>query len=105
MGLTGDGYVGTYEGHTIELIRNNWIKTLKLLIDGEVVDSSSQILPHNVTLTGALEHGGIRHAVVAKSVINFPWTEDMIEIDGMPLTPTKTKQVRSAGSFLAPGDR
>jgi hypothetical protein len=91
MGLTGDRYVSTYQGHTIELLRNNWIKTLKLLIDGKVVSSSSQILPHDVTLTGALEHGGIRHSVVVRSMIHFPWTEDVVELDGMPLTLTKTK--------------
>ena len=30
MGLMGDGYRGTYRGHTIELIRDNLAKTLKL---------------------------------------------------------------------------
>src|SRR6266542_2946763 len=56
MGITGDRHVGTYEGHTVELIRNNWFKTLKLLIDGKKVASTSVILPYDVTLNGTFEH-------------------------------------------------
>jgi hypothetical protein len=40
MGLIGDGYRGTYQGHTIELIRDNLAKKLKLVIDGVEVASS-----------------------------------------------------------------
>src|SRR5262245_60671768 len=39
MGLTGDCYEGSFKGHTIEVVRNEWIKTLKLLTDGKVVAS------------------------------------------------------------------
>ena len=92
MGLTGDRCVGRYEDHVIELIRNNWNKTLKLLIDKEEVASASCAWPHNITLTGTLEHEGVPHAVVAKSVVrSFLWTKDTIEIDGNALTLTKTK--------------
>ena len=61
MSLTGDRYVGEYEVHTIELIRNNWNKTLQLLIDGQEVVCSSRILPHDIVLTGTLEHHGVQH--------------------------------------------
>ena len=41
MGLTGDRYEGTFRGHPVELVRNEWIKVLKLLIDGNVVARTS----------------------------------------------------------------
>jgi hypothetical protein len=91
MSLTGDRYVGMYEGHTIELVRNNWNKTLKLLIDGQEVAGESRTLPHDILLTGTLEHNGVQHAVVAKSIVHFPSTEDTIEIDGQALPLTKVK--------------
>jgi hypothetical protein len=91
MAITGDRYVGTYEGHTIELVRNNWKKTLQLLIDGREVASESRILPHDITLTGAFEEGGVRHTVVAKAVAHFPSSEDTVEIDGKALPLTKTQ--------------
>jgi hypothetical protein len=71
MAITGDRYVGTYEGHIIELIRNNWVKTLTLLIDGNEVAGDSCMLPGRITLSGALEHNGARHTVVAKSVLRY----------------------------------
>ena len=89
MSLTGDRYIVTYEGHTIELVRNNWNKTLKLLIDGQEVASAKRILPHDISLTGVLEHNGEKHTVVAKSIIHFPSTEDTIFIDGQALPLTK----------------
>jgi hypothetical protein len=92
MAITGDRYVGTYEGHTIELIRNNWIKTLSLVIDGEVVARAMCMFPGRMTLTGAVEHDGRPHAVVAKSVPRYLlWTTDTIEVDGKELPLTKTK--------------
>ncbi len=91
MSLTGDRYVGEYEGHTIELIRNNWNKTLQLLIDGQEVVCESRILPHDIVLTGTLEHNGVQHTVVAKSIVHFPSTEDTIEVDGQALPLTKTQ--------------
>jgi hypothetical protein len=92
MAITGDRYVGAYEGHTIELVRNNWNKTLRLLIDGKEVACESCVLPGRVTLTGTLEHGGVPLAVVAKSVPRrLLWTSDTVEIDGKALTLTQTK--------------
>ncbi len=89
MSITGDREVGTYYGHTIELVRNNWNKTLKLLIDGQEVASESRILPHDILLTGILEHEGVQHRVVAKSIVHFPSSEDTILIDGQALPLTK----------------
>ena len=91
MSITGDRYVGEFEGRKIELVRNNWNKTLKLLVDGETVAQESRILPHDILLTAEFEHEGVRHAVVAKSVEHFLSTDDSVEIDGKPLPITKTK--------------
>ena len=92
MALTGDRYVGTFEGHTIELIRSNWNKTLRLLIDGKEVACESCMLPGRITLTGVVEHGGVQHTVVAKSVPRrFLWTRVTIEVDGQLLPLTRTK--------------
>jgi hypothetical protein len=72
--------------------KNNWPKTLRLLIDGMEVGRASCIVPGRLTLTGALEHDGVPHAVVANSVPHrLLWTKDTIEVDGQPLTLTKTK--------------
>jgi hypothetical protein len=91
MGITSDRYIGTYEGHTIELVRNNWNKTLKLLIDGQEVASESRLLPHDILLTATLGHKGEKHTVIAKSIVHFPSTEDIIEVEGQRLPLTKTK--------------
>jgi hypothetical protein len=91
MALTGDRYAGTYEGHTVELIRNNWVKSLSLWIDGKRVASAMYIWPWQTTLTGTLEHGGVAHAVVARSVPrHILWTTDTVEVDGEALALTKT---------------
>ena len=91
MAIRGDRYTGTYAGRTIELVRNNWNKTLTLLIDGQEVARESCALPHDITLTGAFDHEGTRHTVVAKSVSHFPSTTDTIEVDGAALRLTKAK--------------
>jgi hypothetical protein len=89
MGLFGDRYVGEYQGHTVELLRNNWNKTLKLLIDGEEAASTSCELPLSRTLTGSLEHDGVRCDVVARSVPHYlVFSKETIAVDGreVPLT-------------------
>jgi len=91
MGLTVDRYEGSFNGHAIEVVRNEWIKTLKLLIDGTVVASKLCLLPSNVTLTATLEDGINKHVVVVKSVIRFPFYEYTIEVDGRSLVLTQTK--------------
>jgi hypothetical protein len=91
MGLTGDRYEGSFKGHPIEVVRNEWIKTLKLLIDGNVVASKFCPLPSNVTLTARLKDGIKEHVVVVKSVIRFPFYEDTVEVDGRRVALNKTR--------------
>jgi hypothetical protein len=92
MALTGDRYVGSFEGHGIELVRNNWVKTLSLWIDGKEVASRMCIWPWDTTLNGELQHDGRRVSVVARSVPRqFFFTTDSIEVDGQALSLTKTK--------------
>jgi len=91
MGITGDRYTGTFLTHTIELVRNNWDKTLRLLIDGREVARASRALPHDIILTAELQHAGMVHTVVARSVVRFPSTVDTIDVDGDPLPLTKGK--------------
>lgn len=90
MALTGDRYVGTYKGHTVELFRNKWFKALSLWIDGKRVALDLSIWPWPTTLTGSLAHEGRTHAVVARSTPHLIWwTTDTIEVDGEPLTLEK----------------
>ncbi len=92
MGITGDCYVAEYEGHIIQLVRNNWLKTLTLRIDNTDVASASRVLPHNITLEGTFEHHGVQHTVTVKSVIHHVlFTKDTIEVDGVAL-PLAKKQ-------------
>lgn len=91
MALTGDRYVGTYKGHAVELVRNKWLKTLSLRIDGRRVASELCIWPRPTTLTGALEHDGVTHTVVARSVPRHVlWATGTVEVDGEALALTKT---------------
>jgi hypothetical protein len=90
MALTGECYVGVYEGHTVELIRNNWVKTLSLWLDGRRVAWAMTIWPRKVTLTGTLEHDGIARAVVARAVPRrILWSTVTVEADGKALALTK----------------
>jgi hypothetical protein len=91
VGITKDRYNATYEGHTIEVISNNWDKTLNLWIDGNKVASESRLLPHDITLTKTFEYDGVPHAVVVKSVVHFPSTTVTLEIDGKGIILTKTE--------------
>ncbi len=96
MGIMGDRYEGTYEGHKIELVRNHIDKTLNLVIDGAVVASEHRWLPKDITLHADFEHKGTKHTVVAhqhlKPILGLPIaTDDSIEIDGTALPLTKVK--------------
>jgi hypothetical protein len=92
MGLTGVCRVGHYEGHNIELVRNNWNKTLKLLIDGQEVARESCRFPGARTLIGSLDHGRVRHLVVASSVPDrLVRTKETISVDGADLQLTSQK--------------
>ena len=89
MGLMGDGYRATYCGHTIELIRDNLAKTLKLVIDGVEFESQPRAMQHDITLTTTLVHEGVSHRLVARSIVGKT-TSGTIMIDGAPLTIVKT---------------
>jgi len=96
MGFMGDRYEGEFEGHKIELVRDNLQKTLALVIDGTKVAWESRILPHDITLNGEFDHNGVKHAVVAhstvKKILGLPLdADDGIEIDGKALPLRKTK--------------
>jgi hypothetical protein len=91
MGLTGDRYEGKFRGHAVELVRNEWTKVLKLLIDGNVVARKFCPFPGSVTLTATIDEGKRKYEVVVKSVIRFPFYQDTIEVDGRLLELTKTK--------------
>ena len=101
MGLTGDRYVAEYDGHKIELVRNNWSKTLELYVDDAQVDSESQVLPRDITLTGSFPgRNGQSHQLVARSIVNGPHigrfafgvtADDSIEIDGQTVSVTQVK--------------
>lgn len=82
MAITGDRYVGKYEGHVIEFVRSNWTKTLTLYIDGKEVDWKFQVLPTDVRIEHTFEHEGRKHKIVAESISHFPTADDHIEIDG-----------------------
>ncbi len=86
-----DRYVGEYEWGTIELVRNNWNKTLKLLINSEEVASESRVLPHHIELTASFDGNGGKHTAVAKSDVHFLSSKESVEVDGKPLTLTKIK--------------
>jgi hypothetical protein len=92
MGITEDRFVAEYAGHSIELVRNAWVKMLTLWIDGVQVAAESCALPHKITLNGTLEHQGVQHTVTATSVPDrIIFTKDSIEVDGVPLSVTRTK--------------
>ena len=96
MAISGDRYQGTFDGHKIELVRNNLDKTLNLVIDGTVVASEHRWLPKDITLHAEFEHNGAKHSVVAhqhlKPILGLPIaTDDSIEIDGKALPLTKVK--------------
>ena len=91
MGLTGDRYEGSFKGHAIEVVRNEWVKTLKLLVDGTVVAQKFCLIPSNVKLDATFDDGTKTHAVVLKSIIRFPFYEDTVDVDGQPVFLNKTK--------------
>lgn len=90
MALTGDRYVADYEGHVIELVRDNWIKVFSLVVDGQVVAKERCDFPHNIELRFDLAVNGQAHQVVGyshvKSVLGLPLdADDGILIDGRVL--------------------
>ncbi len=101
MAITGDRYEADFDGHKIELVRDNFVKTLELWVDGAKVAGESRVLPHDITLTAKfVGKSGATHEVVARSIVNGPHigrfaigvsADDSIQIDGKPVPVTKTK--------------
>ena len=94
MGIAGDRYEGTFDGHKLELVRNSLDKTLSLLLDDAVVASAQRWVPKDITLRADFEHNGLKHTVVAhqqvKPFLGLPvGTDDSVEIDGQPLALKK----------------
>jgi hypothetical protein len=86
MAITGGHCVGEYQGHAIALVQSNWDKSLRLFIDGREVARTSCLFPGLRTLTGELEHQGVRHAVVARSIPRrLVFTRETITVDGREL--------------------
>src|SRR5262249_49094902 len=85
--------------HAIDLIQNNWNKSLRLFIDGQGVASTSCLFPGLRILTGDLEHNGVPHTVVAKSIPHrLLLTKETIAVDGseLPLTYEKPRGLLKA---------
>jgi hypothetical protein len=97
MAITGDRYVGSYEGHSIELVRENLTKQVTLVIDGREVAMQSVALPTKYDLHADFEHGGKQHTVFAHSEFKkllglIPYDHDVvIEVDNTPIGLTKVK--------------
>ena len=91
MGILGERHAGTFEGHKLEIVRDNLTKRCVLLIDGVEVASESRAVPHDITLTATFEHAGVTHKVVARSIVKGLSATDSIEIDRKPLSITKNK--------------
>jgi hypothetical protein len=96
MGIASDRYEGRFGQHTIELIRNDWEKTLCLCIDGACVAQEHRFLPKEITLRADFEDGGAMHTVVArqhvKAILGLPiHANESVEVDGAPLAMRKTK--------------
>jgi hypothetical protein len=97
MGISGDRYVGEYEGHSIELVRDNVVKSVRLVVDGREVALQSVALPTTYDLHGEFEHAGGKHTVFAHSEFKkllglIPYDHDVaVEVDGKPIGLTKTK--------------
>ena len=92
MGIITQRYVADYEGHPIELVRNALAKTLTLRIDNRRAARASCALPRTITLTGSLEHQGMRHTVTCTSLAHLRSLsrEESIAVDGVVIARTKT---------------
>ena len=91
MGLTMEHWHGVFQGHEIEVVYNNWIKTFELKIDGTQVGRAWRVLPRNLTLSATLSCGETTHKVVARSIAKFPWENPRVEVDGEELPLSKLK--------------
>ncbi len=93
MGIIIERYVSEYEGHRIELVRHALVKTLTLRIDDRRAARASCVFPRDIILTGALEHQGVQHSVIAHSLVHLRSLsrEESIAVDGAVIPGTKTQ--------------
>jgi hypothetical protein len=92
MGFFTTHWAGTYEGHTIKVVRAMGGHHFELLIDDKAVDStSSWVNVGNRHLEGKLEHGG-RELLVKALGVQGAFTESAtVSVDGHDVPMTKVK--------------
>ena len=99
MGLMGDRLEGTFEQHTIALVRTNLDKKVVVLVDQVEVASESVALPHEWEKRKEFQVGacGRTHTLVAHSALKKLFgllpidNEYTVEIDGQEISLKKTK--------------
>jgi hypothetical protein len=88
MGLMGDRFTGSFDGHAIELVRTNLDKQVVITVDGREIARESVALPHSWDKTKSFDVDGAPHTLTAHSMLKKMWglipydNEYAIEIDG-----------------------
>jgi hypothetical protein len=92
MGLFTTHWSGTYEGHSIEVVRTTGGHHFELVLDGAVADSTtSWVNMGKRHLEGKLKHDG-RELLVHALGEQGAFTESAtVTVDGKPVPMTKTK--------------
>jgi hypothetical protein len=92
MGFLTTHWSGTYEGHTIEVIRKTGGHHFELVLDGEVVDSeTSWVNMGRRHLEGKLKHAGKELDVKAEGVQGAFTETATVAVDGHPVAMAKVK--------------
>jgi hypothetical protein len=68
MGLMGDRYEGSFDGHKIQVVRTNVDKQVVVLVDEREIARESVALPHQWEQKKEFEVGGHKHTLAAHSV-------------------------------------
>jgi hypothetical protein len=90
MGFLSTHWSGTYEGHTIAVVRTTGGHHFELLIDGEVADSTtSWVNMGKRHLEGTLKHEGRELAVHALGVQGAFTESATVTVDGQPVPMAK----------------
>jgi hypothetical protein len=97
MGVMGDCYEGSFDGHTVQVVRSNVDKQVVVLVNGWEIARESVVLPHQWEQKKEFEVDGYKHTLVAHSVykklfrvvpIDNVYT---VEIDGKTVELKKTQ--------------
>jgi hypothetical protein len=92
MGFFTTHWSGTYEGHTIEVVRKTGGHHFELLIDGKVVDDeTSWVNMGKRHLDGKLVHEGRELEVQAVGVQGAFTESATVSVDGHSVPMTKVK--------------